>query len=89
MSSDFRWEVEALIAQMDPALHDAEIRRLRTCRSIRDLDDIAAAAGGWLAPHPTEPRLRLVKHGLATFLVVKYEDGWTSRVGMQDFKRPR
>jgi hypothetical protein len=89
MSADFSRGIESLVAQMDPVVHSAEIRRLRGCRSIRDLDDIAAAQGGWLSPHPQDPKLRLVKHGLQTFLVVKYEDGWTSRVGMQDFQRPR
>jgi hypothetical protein len=86
---DFKRAIEALVAQMDPVAHEAEIRRLRTCRSIRDLDDIAASPGGWLAERPQDPRLRLVKHGVQTFIVVKYEDGWTSRVGMQDFVRGR
>ena len=87
--TEFQRCLAALIAQMDPAVHDAEIQRLRGCRSIRDLDDIAGAPGGWLSPHPQPSRLRLVKNGLVTFLVVRYDDGWTSRVAMQDFPRPR
>lgn len=64
-----------LLAGLDPAAHAAEIARRRACRALADLD--ALAVTGWLTPEGARKRVRLVRHGSGTFLLVEYEDGWT------------
>jgi hypothetical protein len=80
----FRSDLDELVRPMDPSRWDAEIKRLRSCRSVGDLDRVAKE--GWLSSNPIEPRLKLVKHGSGTFLVVEYKDGWSTRVSMQPFR---
>lgn len=83
----FSVALKALIEPMDRARHAVEIRRLQQASSMADLDQISRDAGGWLTPGEKDPRLKLVKHGVGTFLVVEYKDGWSSRVSMADFHR--
>ena len=67
--------IETLCGGLDPKAHASEIARLRGCRSLADLE--ALAREGWLTAATTGVRLRLVRHGSGTFLVVSYDDGWT------------
>lgn len=64
-----------LIAGLDPSRHAAERARLGGCRTLADLERLAV--DGWLTTATTGERLRLVRHGSGTFLVVAYDDGWT------------
>jgi len=84
--SSFTRGLDALVAQLDPEAHADEIQVLRRCRSLRDLDRVADA-GGWLTgPGPPE-RLKLIKHRSGTYLVVRYEEGWSTRLAIQEFAR--
>lgn len=83
----FSQDLEALVAQLDPATHATAMEALRRCRSLRDLERVAQA--GWLEPPGQEPRLKLVKHGSGTFIVVQYDQGWSTRLAMQPFPRGR
>lgn len=67
-----------LTAPMDPAVHERELALLNRCRSLRDLERLAQE--GWLSAANVPARLKLVRHGSGAFLVVKYEDGWSSTV---------
>lgn len=80
----FRDDLRALLAQLDPQEHAPAIRILERCKGQCQMEDIARI--GWLEPENKEGRLRLVKHGSGTFLVVRYVDGWTNRVAMQLFR---
>lgn len=84
--ADFRFHLNALIDGLDPAMHRVEIDTLGRCRSVRDLEKIAAD-GGWLTPGSRDPRIKLVRHMSGTFLVVRYEDGWTTRLAMEPFPK--
>ena len=67
--------LETLVRGLDPAKHADEIRRLQACRVLADLE--ALSRDGWLSSRTTGERLKLVRHGSGTFLVVAYVDGWT------------
>jgi hypothetical protein len=84
--SAFDSGITTLVAGMEPGRHAAEISRLRACRSVQDLDAIVGQ-GGWLSPASQKKRLKLVKHGSGTFLVVEYVDGWSTRVSQAPFGR--
>lgn len=84
-SAGFHTSLERLVGPLDPTHHAQEIARLRSCRTLADLE--ALARDGWLGPSPREPRLKLVRHGSGTFLVVAYEGGWSSRLSMEPFAR--
>ncbi|MCA9490376.1 MAG: hypothetical protein KC621_10640 [Myxococcales bacterium] len=71
----FPERLAALIAPLDPVAHAAEIERLRAARGLPDLD--ALARDGWLTPEGRRIRLKLVRHGSGTFLVVQYDQGWS------------
>lgn len=71
----FPERVALLIEGLSPAAHPAEIAALRACRALPDLERLAAA--GWLTAEGARKRVRLVRHGSGTFLLVEYEDGWT------------
>ena len=45
------------------------------------------ANGGWLSTHSRDPRIKLVRHMSGTYLVVRYEDGWTTRLAMEPFPK--
>lgn len=84
--SSFDSGIATLVAGMDPARHTAEIAKLQGCRSVHELDHIVGQ-GGWLSAAGQRKRLKLVKHGSGTFLVVEYEDGWSTRVSQAPFPR--
>lgn len=84
--ADFQRHLDALVAPLDPARHAAEIARLRACRTLADLEAIVGR-GGWIGDKPRDPRLKLVKHGSGTWLVVEYKDGWSTRLSMEPFPR--
>lgn len=65
----------------DPA-YAAALRAIRRCRSRADLD---ALVDTWLTP-PSDQRLKLIRHGVGTYMVVRYEDGWTSRLSMTTWR---
>ena len=65
----------------DPA-YVAALRAIRRCRSRADLD---ALVDTWLTP-PSDQRLKLIRHGVGTYMVVRYEDGWTSRLSMTTWR---
>jgi hypothetical protein len=73
--SSFESRLDALAAGLDPTAHAAELARLRACRTLADLT--ALAATGWLTAEGPGKRVRLVRHGSGTFLLVQYDDGWT------------
>ncbi len=79
----FAQDLDALVAQLDSETHATAIAALRRCRSLRELERLAEA--GWLEPPGQEPRLKLVKHGSGTFIVVQYEQGWSTRLAMRPF----
>lgn len=82
--ADFRFHLQALTSPLDPVKHGREIAKLETCRSVRDLEAMVKA-GGWLTPGERDPRLKLVRHASGTYLVVLYQDGWTTRLAMEGF----
>ena len=82
----FQDSLKTLIAALDPAVQGAAIEALKKCRRFEDLDRLAAD-GGWLNPQGTKPRLRLVKHGSGTFLILSYDEGWGTTLVQADFWR--
>lgn len=84
MVADFRFHLRALTNALDPVKHATEIAALDRCRSVRDLEAMVKA-GGWLTPGEKDPRLKLVRHASGTYLVVLYQDGWTTRLAMEGF----
>lgn len=84
--ADFNFHLSRLIEGLDPQKHATEIRALQRCRTLDQLHRLADD-GGWLTPGTTDPRLKLVRHGSGTYLVVRYEDGWTTRLAMEPFPR--
>lgn len=82
----FGFHLDRLIDGLDPAKHSVEIARLRRCRSVDELQRLADD-GGWLTPGSRDPRLKLVRHNSGTYLVVTYQDGWTTRLAMEPFPR--
>lgn len=81
----FQRNLQNLIQQLDPALHSAEIAILGRCRGLHDLEGLAKR--GWLTSDGPRKRLKLVRHGSGTFLVVEYEDGWSKTMAQQPFPR--
>lgn len=79
--------LDTLIEGLDPEQHAAEIQRLRRCRSVKDLDALAEESRGFLTPQGEKVRLRLVKHGTGTFLVLAYEEGWGTTLSQAPFSR--
>ncbi|MEM6930790.1 MAG: hypothetical protein AAF602_27900 [Myxococcota bacterium] len=77
--------LQTLIDGLNPALHQPDIDRLRACRSIADLDAIVDD-GGWLGPGEGKKRRKVVRHGSGTYLLVEYDDGWSSRLAQAAFR---
>lgn len=75
----FQARLQALVAPLDPVRHAQEIETLRRCRGEAELDHIAQS-GGWLSPEGAAKRLKLLRHGSGTYLVVEYDDGWSTRL---------
>ena len=82
--SSFQFNLDQLIEPIDATRHPQEIRTLQGCRSVGDLANLASH--GWLSANTADPRLKLVKHGSGTYLVVKYVDGWSSTVSQAPFR---
>jgi hypothetical protein len=70
----FPERLAALVGPLDPTKHAVEIGVLRACRSLAELE----AKVGWLTPEGRPVRLKLVRHGSGTLLVVSYDQGWSS-----------
>lgn len=85
----FASDLSQLIAPLDPETQEDELRKLQSCRRLEDLEWLAANDGGWLSPRRRDPRLKLVRHGTGTFLVVQYDDGWSKTVSQAPFRRRR
>ncbi len=82
----FAASLQTLIDGLDPVAHADGVAALRKCRRFDDLDALAAS-GGWISPQGRNPRLRLVKHGSGTFLVLAYDEGWGTTLVQADFWR--
>jgi len=85
----FRSNLAKLVGGLDPAKHSVEIDLLTRCRRLEDLQWLADNNDGWLSPAKRGPRVKLVKHGSGTFLVVSYDDGWSKTLSQAPFKKPR
>jgi hypothetical protein len=81
----FAFDLTQLIAQIDASKWPAEVDLLKRVRSLAELE--AMAQHGWISTGTKDPRLKLVRHGSGTFLVVRFEDGWSTRVAMQPMHR--
>ena len=75
MPPTFQERLHALTRPLDPVKHNVEIKRLETAKKLADLEAIARE--GWITPGTKDPRLKLVRHGSGTFLVIEYNDGWS------------
>ena len=80
----FHADLAALVDQIDAGTWPDEVQRLRRVRNLGELEQLAR--DGWISSGPRDPRLKLVRHGSGTFLVVKYQDGWSTRVAMQPMR---
>jgi hypothetical protein len=80
----FAADLADLVRQIDAGRWPDEVARLQRVRSLAELESMAR--DGWLSTGTRDPRLKLVRHGSGTFLVVKYEDGWSTRVAMQPMR---
>jgi hypothetical protein len=90
------FSIDPLVTPLDATKHAREIARLRQCRSVADLDNLARE--GWLisdplpgagraGSDPRDPRLKLIRHGSGTFMVVEYVDGWSKRLSQHLYGR--
>lgn len=77
---------ESLKTLLDAVDHPDAVAALKRCRSPADLDRLAQS-GGWLTPQGIQPRVRLVKHGSGTFLLLAYDEGWGTTLAKADFWR--
>ena len=84
--ADFTFHRNALIDGLDADKHPVEIATLKRCRSVKDLEALVNG-GGWLTPGSRDPRVKLVRHMSGTYLLVRYEDGWTTRIAMEPFPK--
>jgi hypothetical protein len=84
---NFRRDLAQLCAKMDPQKHADELALLSSARRIEDLEWLAENNGGWLTKGTRDPRLKLVRHGTGTFLVVSYNDGWSTTISQAPFRR--
>ena len=82
--SSFQFNLEKLTEPLSPTRHAQEIRTLQRCRSVDDLANLAQQ--GWLTPGSKDPRLKLVRHGSGTYLIVEYVDGWSKTVSQAPFR---
>lgn len=82
----FQDSMKTLIAALDPAVQGTAIEALKRCRRFEDVDALSQN-GGWLNSQGTKPRLRLVKHGSGTFLILSYDEGWGTTLVQSEFWR--
>ena len=83
----FRSDLAKLVGGLDPARHAVEIDKLTRCRRVEDLQWLAENNGGWRTDNPRGKRLKLVRHGSGTYLVVQYDDGWSTTLSQAPFRR--
>ncbi|MCB9676653.1 MAG: hypothetical protein H6737_16165 [Alphaproteobacteria bacterium] len=84
---NFRSDLAKLVGGLDPTRHAEEIDKLTRCRRVEDLEMLAETNGGWLSSRPRDPRVKLVRHGTGTFLVVQYDDGWSTTLSQAPFRK--
>lgn len=82
--SSFAMSLKTLIGGLDPDRHAVAVRALRRCRGVADLEQLASDNSGWISE--SEPRLRLVKHGSGTFLILEYDNGWGTTLVQAPFQ---
>jgi hypothetical protein len=82
--SSFEFNLDILVESLDPNRHAHEIRTLQGCRRVDDLANLASH--GWLTPGGKDPRIKLVRHGSGTYLLVEYVDGWSKTVSQAPFQ---
>ncbi len=82
---NFDQALQTLVDALDPVAHRTDREVLGACRSVADLDRIVDD-GGWLGPADGKKRRKLVRHGSGTYLVVEYDDGWSTRLGQAAFR---
>ena len=82
--AQFDFHLTRLIETLDAQTWSREVATLQRCRTVDDLRRIVDG-GGWLTAGSRDPRLKLVRHLSGTYLVVKYDDGWTTTMGMEPF----
>lgn len=80
----FRRSLKTLMDGLDPAKHARELKLLKRCRTLDDLDSLG---NQWLTEGSRDPRLKLVKHHTGTFLVLEFVDGWGTTLSQADFWR--
>ncbi|MCB9668131.1 MAG: hypothetical protein H6736_21555 [Alphaproteobacteria bacterium] len=85
----FSSDLATLCAKLDPVRHAGELKKLQSCRRVEDLEWLAENEGGWLSEPRRGPRLKLVRHGTGTFLVVQYDDGWSTTISQAPFRKRR
>ncbi len=81
----FASDLRKLIGGLDAETHGAEIDKLQRCRRLGDLQMLADSNGGWLSEGSRDPRIKLVKHGSGTFLLVQYDQGWSKTLSQAPF----
>jgi len=81
----FASDLQALVGQINGSEWPDEVALLKRVRSLDELERMAK--DGWLSKGSKDPRLKLVRHASGTFLVVKYVDGWSTRLAMQPMHR--
>lgn len=84
--SMFHRDLKTLCDGLDPAAFAEELKLLSSCRGLADLQWLADNNDGWLTKNRRNPKVKLVKHGTGTFLVVKYDDGWSSTLSKAPFR---
>jgi hypothetical protein len=85
----FRSDLAKLIGGLDPSAHAHEIDTLQRCRRLDDLQMLADSNGGWISKGTRDPRIKLVKHGSGTFLLVQYDQGWSKTLSQAPFSTGR
>ena len=83
----FHSDLSSLCAGLDPKVHAEELKLLQSCRRLEDLEWLAGDDGGWLTKFKRNPRVKLVRHGTGTFLVVSYDKGWSSTLSQAPFRQ--
>lgn len=87
--SMFSRDLKTLVAGLDADQFAEELKLLSSCRQVADLEWLADNNGGWLTKGRRNPKIKLVKHGTGTFLVVKYDDGWSTTLSKAPFRGGR
>ena len=76
--SGFAKDLKGLCDALDPVRHRHAKAILERVRNRPELVELAQTQDGWLGGPVGSVRVKLVLHGTGTFLVVQYEDGWST-----------